>query len=137
MLYNKYLKNKKGYIALISVLVISAVALSIAISTLLLGVGSIKTAFSLEQSSQAQALADSCLEVALQKISQGMASNKSMEINEEFGSCSSFIFSENGNVYLINARGETDGVVKKIQARVKIISPGNTNFISWQEVADF
>src|SRR4030042_7046490 len=64
----KYNKQQKGFITLISVLVIGAVGVAIALSLLLLGVGNSRTSFAVEQSNQAKALANACAEEALQQI---------------------------------------------------------------------
>jgi len=60
--------NQRGYIVLITVLVIGAVGVAIAIAVLWLGLGSSKSSFALEQSNHAKALANACAEEALQQI---------------------------------------------------------------------
>jgi len=64
----KYHRQKGGYIALISVLIIGAVGTAVIISLLLLGIGNSRTSFAIEQSSQAKASANACAEEALEQI---------------------------------------------------------------------
>lgn len=56
--------NESGYILLISVLIMGAVALSIATSISLLGIGASRSSFAEQQGYQSEALGDACGEIA-------------------------------------------------------------------------
>lgn len=59
---------QKGFIALVSLLIISAVALSIAVSIVIIGVGEADVAFSTRQGNEATQIAQSCVEEALFRL---------------------------------------------------------------------
>ena len=65
---NYSLLANRGYITLISVLILGVAGLAIVISSALLSLGSSRTSLAIEQSNQAQALADTCAEMALQYV---------------------------------------------------------------------
>lgn len=57
--------NQQGVIVLLTVVIVCAITTAIAVSLLLLGIGSAKTSFTLVQSQQAKSLANACAELAL------------------------------------------------------------------------
>src|SRR3989344_8577034 len=60
--------GNRGYVMLLSVLVVGAVAIAVAVSLVLLGVGSSRSGFAIEQSNAAKGLANTCAETALEQI---------------------------------------------------------------------
>jgi len=60
--------NKKGYVVLLSILIVGAVGMAVTVSLLLLGLGSSRTSFAYEQSGYAKSLASACAEEALQQV---------------------------------------------------------------------
>ena len=128
---------RSGFITLVSVLVVGAVGLSIAVSLLLLGLGSSRTSFALQESNEAKALANACAEEALQKLRESVyyAGNETKTFT--LGSCQIQAVSGTGN---LSRTLQTVGIVRQTQRKVKVIVsrvhpiPGIT---SWQEVADF
>ncbi len=128
------MKNRKGYITLISVLLVSAAGVMISLSIILLGNASSRTSFALQQSNQARALSNACVEKALQQI---MASNftGSGNITEGFGVCTFTVTSQGGENRTIDAVGNVDGRVRKARVMINDIIP-QINISSWQEVAD-
>ncbi len=63
---------KNGYSALISVLGIGAIATMVTVAVLSLGLASSRTSFVTGQSFQAMALADACIEEALEQIANSV-----------------------------------------------------------------
>ena len=59
---------RKGYVALISVIFMSAIGVMIMLSVIASGIDASKTDFAMQQSSIAKGMASSCMEEALQKI---------------------------------------------------------------------
>ena len=59
---------QKGFAILLSVLVLAAVGMFISTTLLLLSLSASQTAGSLQESTQAKALASSCVETALQQL---------------------------------------------------------------------
>ena len=110
----KFKKNKiqiSGYITLISVLIVGAVGIAIATSLLLLGLSSSRTSFTIEQSSQARALADACAEKAITSLIQDENYQGNETINLGQGSCDILQITSGGggsNLYLEAGTVNTD-----------------------------
>ena len=127
--------NKKGYVALITVLITGAIGVAIATSLLLLGLGSSRTSFALEQSNQAKALANACAEEALQQIRDSTAFTGTGNLTLGQGSCAYTVTNDGGENRTVTASGTVGTVVRKIKIIVNTINPA-INLTSWQEVAD-
>ena len=127
---------RRGYIALLSVIVIGAIGTAIMLSVLLFGINASKTDFALQQSGSSKTVASSCGEEALQKILETGTSSGSGNLIIASGTCSYTITSQNGQNITVNATG----VVGTITSKVKIVISTTTPSIilsSWQEVGDF
>lgn len=127
---------QKGYIALITVLVTGAVGVAIAISLLLLGLGSSRTSFALEQSNQAKALANACSEEALQQIRDSTPFTGTGNLTLGQGTCIYTVTSQGGQSRTITSTGTVGTIIRKVNIILDKISP-SINVTSWQEVADF
>ncbi len=128
--------NKGGYIALISVLIVGAVAIAVTTSMLLLGLGSSRTSFALEQSYQAKALANLCAEEALQQIRSSTSFSGTDNLSLGQGVCTYTVANTGGQNRSITAQGTVGTIVRKTSVNVNTINP-KINVASWQEVADF
>lgn len=130
-------KNQSGYIVLITVLVIGAIGVAIAVSVLLLGLGSSRSGFAMQQSSQAKSLVNACAEEALQKLRESVYYTGNESLTYSSGSCQIQTISGSGNS---NRTIQTVGTVGTIQRKVKVVV-GSVHptiaITSWQEVADF
>ena len=132
-----YDKNyQKGYIALITVLVTGAVGVAITVSLLLLGLGSSRTSFSLEQSNQAKALANACAEEALQQIRDSTPFTGTGNLTLGQGSCSYTVTSGGSQNRTITSTGTVGTIIRKVKITIDKITP-SIYVTSWQEVADF
>lgn len=135
---NFKLKNlcNDGYITLLSVLVIGAIAVLIAVSLILLGLSSSRNSFSLEESNQAKALANACAEEALQEIQDLLVYEGSDTISLGQGSCTYTVTNLGVQNRDIEATGTVGNVVRKVEILIDQIRP-EINIVSWQEVDDF
>ena len=133
---NYSLQTNQGYIVLITVLVIGAVGVAIAVSLLLLGLGSSRTSFALEQSNQAKALANACSEEALQQIHDSNPFEGSGNLTLGQGACTYTITKLVGQNRTITASGTVGTVIRKVSISLDKITP-SINITSWQEVADY
>ena len=133
MIYNK----EKGYIALITILIISAVTLLVAINASLFGISESKMGLQKINSSKAFALTNLCAENALMNLKEDLSYSGNETSNIYDGSCT---------IYLIEGSGNNDRIVKvegvflNQKRRIKIdISEVNPTMIinSWQEVSTF
>ena len=122
----------RGYITLISVLVVGAVGIAIATSLLLLGVGSSRTSFALEQSNQAKALTNACAEEALQLISGSVSYTGSGNLTLGQGTCTYTVTNQGAQNRTITASGTVGTVVRKLTIIINKIKPSIV-VVSWQE----
>ncbi|HLC38738.1 MAG TPA: hypothetical protein VJJ80_01240 [Patescibacteria group bacterium] len=125
-----------GYITLISVLIAGAVSLSVAISLILLGLGSSRTSFSKEQSGQAKSLANACAEEGLQKIRDATSYEGSGSLILGPGTCNYTVTIQSGQNRTVTATGTVKSVIKKVRVTLDTISP-QIHLTSWLEVANF
>lgn len=128
--------NYKGFIALTSILIVGAVGAAITVSLLLLGLGSSRTSFALEQSNQAKALADACAEEALQQIRDSTPFTGSGNLSLGQGTCAYTVINLGGHNRSITASGTVGTIVRKVKITIDKINP-TINITYWQEVADF
>lgn len=130
------LQASQGYIALITVLVIGAVGVAVAVSVILLGVGSARTSFAIEQSNQAKALANACAEEALQQIRDSVLFEGTGNFTLGQGSCTYTVAKLTDQNRTITATGTVGTIVRKVSIALDEITP-SINITSWQEVADY
>lgn len=127
---------RRGYIALISVILIGALGTAIMISVIAAGVSATKTDFSLQQSGQGRVLASSCAEEALQRILETSTTSSQGNLTVGSGTCTYVITSQSGQNITIHATG----ILGTIVSRIKVIIATTTPSIvlsSWKEVSDF
>jgi len=122
----------QGFVALVIVLIISAIALLIGLSISLLSVGEIKMSLQKSQSSQSYYLANLCAEEALMKLKDDIDYPGEILNNIENGSC---IISVEGN-WIVKVSANFSNQTKKIKIIISQISP-QMIIISWQEAANF
>jgi hypothetical protein len=125
----------RGFITLVSVLVIGAVGVAITASIILLGLGSSRTSFAVEQSSQAKALTNACAEEALQQIRDLTSFTGSGNLILGQGTCSYTVTSQGGQNRTIIASGTVGTIVRKTTVIIDKINP-TIQVVSWQEVGD-
>lgn len=129
--------KSKGFITLISVLVVGAVGVAITLSVILLGLGSSRTSFALEQSNQAKVLANACAEEALQQIEDSTPfTSTGTSLTLGLGTCTYTVTNDGGQNRTITATGTVGTMIRKSTIIINQISPLIT-VTSWQEVADF
>jgi hypothetical protein len=129
-------KNKDGYIALISVLLIGAVATSIAVSLLVWSIIATKTAQTSSYGTLSYSYAEGCVEDALRNINQNVAfTTVSGAITYANGSCSYSVSGTAPNK-VIDASGVSGPSTRKIKVLTSQTSPTIT-VSSWQEVVSF
>lgn len=124
--------DANGYVLLLSVLVVGAVGVSIAVSLLLLGLSNSLSSFALEQSNGAKALSNACAEEALEQIflNNAFVGTNSLTLGQ--GSCSYTVTNTGTNSRQIVATGTIGSVVRKLVVNTNALSPKIT-IGSWQE----
>ena len=130
------IKKSDGYLILLSVMIIGAVSLAIVISMLLSGLGTSRTSFAHQQSVQAKALVNACVNEALQQIRDNTAFTGSNNLSLGQGDCTYTVTNTGGENRTIQASSTVGLIIRKTQATVSQINPSIT-IASWQEVSAF
>ena len=128
---------RKGYVFLISVLVTGVIAASTAVSLVLLGLASKQSSQSMQFSTQAFELAQTCAERALRSL----RADTTYDGNETFtltgGSCTINTIGGSGTADRdICVTGRSGTSTKRIQLDVPRLFP-TVHIVSWKEVASF
>ncbi len=126
---------RKGYVALMSVILMGALGTAVMVSVISQGVTSSKTELSLQQLGQARVLATACAEEALQVILETSTTSKTDVLVLGSGSCS-YTISKPSSFVIINATGNYGSLVKRVQVTLSTSSPSIV-LSSWQDVSDF
>ena len=128
----KWYNNNAGYVTLISVLVVGAVGVVIALSLILLGSGASRTSFALQQSAQAKGLANACAEEALEQIRESTAFTGSGNLTLGQGTCSYTVTNTGGTNRTVTTSGTVGTIVRKLTIIITAINP-LIIVSSWQE----
>ena len=131
-----YNQQHKGFITLISVLVVGAVGVAITTSLILLGLGSSRTSFAIEQSNQAKGIANACAEEALQQIRDSTPFTGSGNLTLGQGICAYTVTNQGGQNRTITSSGTVGAIIRKVKIIIDKINP-TIQIISWQEVDNF
>lgn len=130
-------KNKNGFIALISVLIIGVLVLIISIGLSLRSIGETNMSFNEEISGYALSLAEACAENALLKLRNDLNySGNETIIIEGSDSCDILPVEGSGNFNrVIKTRSTIKGFTKKIRLDIAQVMPLQISL--WEEVKDF
>lgn len=125
--------DTRGFIALMTVLIIFVIALIVGLSSSLLSIGEVTVGLKKTQSSQAFFLADLCAEQALMNLKEDINYSGDEIIEIEGRNCQ--ILPIEGN-WTIKVSAIFQDQIKKIKIVVSQVNP-ETIIESWQEVAEF
>ena len=129
----KKTKNQKGYIALSSILVISAVVLVIGISTSLLSVNDLLSSYSGERGDEAVDFAESCIEDVLLRLNEDNSIPESLVIPAfPGGSCTIATNSHVGNDWDITVAASLNSYTRNIRLTISRDTTVTVN--SWLEI---
>jgi len=128
-----FLKKQKGFIAITTVLIISALVLMIGIGISLESIGETKMGLQRSLSSQSYYLTNLCVEQTLMKLKENSSYSGDETINVENGNCT--ILPIEGN-WTIKVSASSSGQIKKMKLIVSQIDP-EIIVDSWEEVAEF
>lgn len=130
-------ETRPGYVFLLSVLFIGAIAMTAAAVLVILGIAASKSGLSFTQSAQALQNAETCVERALRslRLDSSYAGDETMTLTQ--GSCTLLTIEGYGNANRpICAVGEYGQATRRLEVSVKELRPSGTIY-SWQEVSDF
>jgi len=126
-----------GYIALISILIISAVLLLIVSLANLMSIGEVGMSLEESQGWESFYLATACAEEALMSLKDDLDYAGLETIVLDNGSCNIMALEGTGNEErVINTFSTTQGLARKIKVKVEQVNP-DMIINSWQEVPDF
>lgn len=131
-----YGNNQCGYIALISVLMVSAIIVLIAISASLASISESDMGFLENQAWTAFSLATACAEEALLRIKDYTLFSGSGNLTLGDGNCTYTVIRLAGQNRDIRASGTVGNIIRKVKITIDGISP-SINITSWLQVADF
>lgn len=123
----------KGYIGLISVLIVGAVGVGLATSILLFSIANTRSSFAMIQSGQARGLVNACAEEALQQIRNFLPYSGSGTLALGQGSCNYSVVKGSGQNRTVTANGYVGSMVRKVSINVTQINP-QIIISSWQEM---
>lgn len=123
--------NQKGYITLISVLVLGAIGTAIAVAILLIGISTSQNAAIYRQSSIAEATATACVEEGLQKIRENTNFTGTGNLTFSPGTCT-YTVSDQAGVRTVVGVGVMNSTTRKATAIISAFNPMIT-LTSWQE----
>lgn len=123
----KKIKTQKGYIALVSMLVVASVALTISIAVSLRGMEDLQMSFASSQAAKSASLADSCMEEGLNRLRQNWQDYIGISLSIGDNSCIINV-NESGTFASLEAYGNVDIFQQKAYAEVD----NNLEVILWQ-----
>ena len=133
--YRGYWRRKEhGFVALVSVLIIGAIGVTVAVALLLFSIASIQNGEMIELSAKARYLADACGEVALSRVRENPSytGGETVQIGET--SCEiNPVETVTEGVVVIQTVGSVDDVVRKVEIRTSRLRP-SVAVDTWQEV---
>lgn len=128
--------GESGYIALMAILIIGAVALAIGVALLATGADSQRVALNNMQFKQARALAVSCGQEALQLIHDNIGFTGTGNLSLGQGSCTYTVgVANNGILRVVSATGTVGPITRKLQTNVTI-GASTITASEWTELSD-
>lgn len=125
--------NERGYIALMLVIIIQAVAIVITFTLLTVGTDRLHETQVNQRQVQARGMANACIDEALQQIHDNIAFSGTNSVSLGGNSCTYTVTVVTGSTRTILASGTAGNVVRNIQVGVTISST-SISISSWQEV---
>jgi hypothetical protein len=126
-------KQRKGFITLIAILIVGAAGVTIVSSLLLFGIDNSRTAFAIEQSNQAKALANACAEEGMQQIRNSTPFTGSGGLTLGRGTCTYTVTSQGSQNRTVTTSGTVGTIIRKVKIIINKINP-SIIVVSWQEV---
>jgi hypothetical protein len=137
---NYNFKQKSGFTVLVTILIVSAIGLTIGAALLLLGLDLGNVSLAEGQSAQARGLVNLCAEKALLEIKTDINYASSSPENANFslayGDCSYNVESGGGEARTIKVEGQVNSVIRRARINIDQIAP-SINVSEWQELATF
>jgi len=121
--YKKEKFGNNGYVTLMSVLILSIVALSISVTLLATGITATQNSLSKESGVKASALADACLEKAIDNVRANNLYTGTVNLTLTDGDCSAIVTDIAGTNKRIESEGVSHGATQRIVLETSQIYP--------------
>lgn len=126
------MKASQGYVALLTILIVGAAALTISVTLLTTSADSQRSALVSVNASQARQLANACAEEALRVLRDTQTYTGSSNLTLSTGSCSYIVTNNGGQSRLITTSSTINSVVKKMTVYATI-GTSSISVTSWRE----
>ncbi|MBI5037936.1 MAG: hypothetical protein HZC01_04525 [Candidatus Kerfeldbacteria bacterium] len=129
--------HQRGYVVLISMLIVSVVGLAIASSMMAISISGSQSSLERDQATSARYLADACAEYAISQLldANTYAGNEVRTLGD--GTCTIRPVLGTGNTNrTVETFGTVDTTIRKIRVEIASLTP-NVALTSWRDVADF
>lgn len=142
----KEITSTTGFAYLIGVLVVSVIAIAIVVTLFSLSITSSKMVIVERQFFKAKAGADSCAELAIQRVKDDPAYSGGEEQSLDEGSCTynvtNTLLEDGTRTAVIKASADINNTIRKVMITVVLSNleppgPPQLSLVSWQEQADF
>ena len=122
--------KKKGYVALMTVIILGVVATLVATSLVLLGLGHTRSSLSESQSAGSKAAADACIDDALRQIRLSSSYTGNGNLSLTGATCTYTVIA--GSTGSIVATGVSGNTTRRVTVDISSRTP-NIVFTKWQE----
>ncbi len=128
-----HVSAQKGFAMLIAVLALATVGVAISTTLLLLSISAAQASLAVQESAEAKTLANSCAELALQKLVATRTYIGTSGTTLMQGTCAYTISQLNLSDDTISATGTVNQTFRKVQV---VVATSSLTIITWQEVGD-
>lgn len=129
--------QERGIITMMGVLIVGAVGIAISVSSLLLAIGATRTSMTEIESAQARALANACMERALNALRENPSYTGNDSLSLGSGTCQILpVVNPGSSTPTIKTTGIVRDVTRKVQVVIGAMQP-RIQISSWKEIADF
>jgi hypothetical protein len=130
---SKLKAGRRGFAVLLSVLILAAVGMALSTALLYLTIGGTETSLALSESQEANGLANTCAESALEKLAASASYTGTASLTVGAGTCTAVVIS-NGSSDSIDSTGTVGSTIRKVEIKIGI---PQLTVSSWQELGDF
>jgi len=128
-------KRQNGFVSMLTIILLMIIVITMTITVLTVLIDSNISYGIVADSVKARANADSCVEIAINKLKENTAYTGANEVvTTDYGSCTIVSVLGTGNTNReINVTGDFNNIVRRVRVIISTVNP-NTAISSWLEV---
>jgi len=131
-----FIKNQSGLTALVTLVIISFVALLVALSVNLISISEMQMGYEQSRSAKAFWAAEACLDEALIRLKRDTNYSSGSLTIDQATNCNISI-APSGNKRIITTTGTVDGIIiRRIEAQADVSTPGRLTLDYWKELTN-